>query len=149
MATNYSKLQVERTSKSQIEEYDRLANRQQELNTILTNLYEEKVLNKLPAERYEMMSVKFEEELQSVTSRLTKLKDLVNTVDEQTANAKAFIGIVRRFIDATELTPLLLHEFIKKIIVHQAEKVDGHLTQKVDIIFNCIGEFNPTLKNIA
>ncbi len=33
-------------------------------------------------------------------------------------------------------------EFIKKIIVHAPEKVDGKRVQKVDIVFNFVGELN-------
>ena len=36
----------------------------------------------------------------------------------------------------------LTNEFIKKIIVHAPEKVDGKRVQKVDIVFNFVGEIN-------
>jgi len=36
----------------------------------------------------------------------------------------------------------IVNEFIKKIIVHALEKVDGKRVQKVDIIFNFVGEIN-------
>jgi hypothetical protein len=41
-----------------------------------------------------------------------------------------------------ELTPTIVNEFIKKIIVHAPEKVDGKRVQKVDIVFNFVGEIN-------
>ena len=35
--------------------------------------------------------------------------------------------------------PTYIREFVEKIIVFQAEKVDGHRQQKIQIIYNCIG----------
>lgn len=38
-----------------------------------------------------------------------------------------------------------LREFIEKVIVHQAEKVNGKKRQAVEIIYNCVGVIpNPT-----
>ncbi|GAA6395141.1 hypothetical protein I4100191B2_26230 [Clostridiales bacterium] len=42
----------------------------------------------------------------------------------------------------TELTPTIVNEFIKKIVVHAPEKVGGKRYQKVDIIFNFVGELH-------
>ena len=39
----------------------------------------------------------------------------------------------------TELTPTIVNEFIKKIVVHASEKIDGKRFQKVDIVFNFVG----------
>lgn len=47
--------------------------------------------------------------------------------------------LVNRYTDVPELTPEIVKEFIYRIIVHQAEKVDGHRTQQVEIIYNCVG----------
>ncbi|MCI8285295.1 MAG: DUF4368 domain-containing protein, partial [Firmicutes bacterium] len=40
------------------------------------------------------------------------------------------------------LTPAIVNEYIKKIIVHAPEKVDRKRVQKVDIVFNFVGEIN-------
>ena len=49
-----------------------------------------------------------------------------------------YVGTLR----IKELTPAIVSEFIKKIIVHAPEKLDGKRIQKVDIIFNFVGEIN-------
>ena len=48
----------------------------------------------------------------------------------------------RTNVGIKELTPTIVNEFIKKIIVHAPEKVDGKRIQKVDIVFNFVGEIN-------
>lgn len=40
-----------------------------------------------------------------------------------------------------ELDAEITREFVEKIIVYKAERVDGHRVQKIKIIWNCIGEF--------
>ena len=42
----------------------------------------------------------------------------------------------------TELTPTIVNEFVKKIVVHAPEKIDGKRFQKVDIVFNFVGEIH-------
>ena len=41
------------------------------------------------------------------------------------------------------MTAEIIRQFVAKVIVHQAEKIDGHRVQKVRIVWNCIGEFTP------
>ena len=40
-----------------------------------------------------------------------------------------------------ELDAEIIREFVEKIIVYKAERVDDHRVQKIKIIWNCIGEF--------
>ena len=47
-----------------------------------------------------------------------------------------------KYVGIKELTPAIVNEFIKKIIVHAPEKADEKRVQKVDIIFNFAGEIN-------
>jgi len=52
-----------------------------------------------------------------------------------------FMELTRRYTDFTELTPAMLHEFIEKVIVHEADKSSGIREQQVDIHLNYIGQF--------
>ncbi|MCC0683861.1 DUF4368 domain-containing protein [Clostridioides sp. ZZV14-6345] len=38
-----------------------------------------------------------------------------------------------------ELTPTIINEFVKRIIVHAPDKSSGKRVQKVDIVWNFIG----------
>jgi len=53
-----------------------------------------------------------------------------------------FMELVKRYTDFAELTPAMLHEFIEKIVVHEADKSSGIREQRVDIYLNYIGQFN-------
>ncbi|WP_336246034.1 DUF4368 domain-containing protein [Hominibacterium faecale] len=39
-----------------------------------------------------------------------------------------------------ELTPTIVNEFVKKIIVHAPDKSSGYRRQKIQIVWNFIGE---------
>ena len=42
----------------------------------------------------------------------------------------------------TKSTPTIINEFIKKIFIHAPEKLNGKRFQKVDIVFNFVGEIH-------
>jgi len=48
--------------------------------------------------------------------------------------------MVRQFTDIIELTTVIAATLIEKVIVGQAEKVDGQLRKKVRIIYSFIGD---------
>lgn len=41
-----------------------------------------------------------------------------------------------------ELTPTIVNEFVKKIIVHAPDKSSGHRRQKIELVWNFNGEVN-------
>lgn len=49
------------------------------------------------------------------------------------------MNVVKRHINFEELTPELLHEFIDRIVVHEAEKMGPRRTQRIEIYYNFIG----------
>ena len=54
----------------------------------------------------------------------------------------SFAAIIRKYVGITELMPAIVNEFVKKIVVHATEKIDGKRFQKVDIVFNFAGEIH-------
>ena len=51
-----------------------------------------------------------------------------------------FTGLMEKYVDIPELTTAIVNEFIKKIIVHEADKSSGHRRQMVEIIFSFVGQ---------
>ncbi len=51
------------------------------------------------------------------------------------------ISFPKAYTDIQEPDAEIIREFVEKIIVYKAERVDGHRVQKIKIIRNCIGEF--------
>jgi len=47
--------------------------------------------------------------------------------------------LVRKYTDIRDLDAEIIREFVERIIVYKAEKVDGHRVQRIQIVYNCIG----------
>lgn len=71
--------------------------------------------------------------------RVTALQDFIDHAKEKSLNAENFLSLVRKFSDIMELDAEIIREFVEKIIVFKAEKIDGHRVQRIQIIYNCIG----------
>ncbi|HHX72117.1 MAG TPA: DUF4368 domain-containing protein [Clostridiales bacterium] len=49
----------------------------------------------------------------------------------------------RSTTDIKELTTEIVLEFVEKIYVYKAERIDGRRVQRIKIVYNCIGELDP------
>ena len=56
--------------------------------------------------------------------------------------ADKFIELVKRHTEFNKFSASLLNEFVEKIIVHEATKVNGVREQEVEIYLNFIGKFD-------
>ena len=65
--------------------------------------------------------------------------DIISDTKEQT---KLFADSVKKYTDIKELTAPILNELIEKIVVHDAETIDGVRTQKIEIFYRFIGLVN-------
>lgn len=121
----------------ELEEAER---RIQALDRIIQNLYEDKVSGSLTEERFVKLSVSYEQEQAELSTTVSALKQELIRAKEQSNNTDKFIRIVRKYTEITELTPEIVREFVHKVVVHQAEKVDGKRTQMIELYFNYVGQ---------
>lgn len=61
----------------------------------------------------------------------------------QRENRRAKQREERKHTDIRELNAEIIREFVERIEVFQAERVCGKKVQKLRIVWNCIGSFNP------
>ena len=104
------------------------------LDDLLQHLYEDNVDGKISNERFGIMTAKYEEEQKTLQSRTVELREAIAAEQESNVNIDRFLARVRKYTDVQELTVEIIREFVEKIIVHQAEKVDGQRIQKVRIV---------------
>jgi len=68
----------------------------------------------------------------------------------QIYTADSFLYLVHRYTDAREVTQRMVTELIDHIDVYHAERVDGLISQRVIIHYNCIDVFDvPAWENIS
>jgi hypothetical protein len=136
-----SELRTAEAAKAQKEQLLKSQKRYSELNMLIKGLYENKVIGSLSAKRFEILSREYEEEQERLEKQIAELQATLERFEEDGGRADKFIGLVQRYTDFTELTASMLNEFVEKILVHEAERVNGRRIQKVEIYLNFIGHF--------
>lgn len=106
-----------------------------ELDRLFTRLYEDNVLGKISDERFETMSKGYEDEQKKLKATVTELTALIDTAEQKSSDVTAFLKVVHRYENITELTPEIMHELIEKIVVHEPDKSSGKRYQQIDIYF--------------
>ena len=104
-----------------------------ELDRLFTRLYEDNVSGKISDERFAAMSKGYEDEQKKLRATVSELSVLIETAEQKSADVTAFIKVVRKYEQITELTPEIMHELIEKIVVHAPDKSSGHRTQEIEI----------------
>ena len=110
-----------------------------DIEKLMTRLYEDHVLGSLPDERYQKMTADDEAEQARLKTEIAVMEEWIDKQQEDTDNYDRFAALVEKYVDIPELTTAIVNEFVKKIIVHEADKSSGHRRQTVEIIFNFVG----------
>lgn len=138
-----NKMAVKATEQEQAKrKLEKLERRINELDSIIQRLYEDHVVGKLTAERFAKLSEGYEKEQADLKASVEELRPIVEETEIQTVNIQSFLKIVKKYTEPTELTPMLVHEFVEKIIVHAPDKSSGHRVQQIDVHYNFIGEID-------
>ena len=111
-----------------------------ELDILLKKVYEDNALGRLPDKRYEMLSAGYEKEQAELEQSIKTCREQLTQYDEDTDRTEEFLALVHKYTDITELTPVIINEFVDKILVHKAEKIDGERVMEIEIYFNFIGK---------
>ncbi|WP_334633462.1 DUF4368 domain-containing protein [Sporofaciens sp. JLR.KK001] len=113
-----------------------------ELDRIFKRIYEDDISGAISHDRFLKLSAEYEAEQRELEEKVKADQQEVDTYEQNKSDFDSFAAIIRKYVGIKELTPAIVNEFIKKIIVHAPEKVDGKRVQKVDIVFNFVGEIN-------
>ena len=84
----------------------------------------------------------YESEQAELEKMTAELRVELDAFDTDSVKGDKFMELTRRYTDFTELTPAMLHEFVEKVVVHEADKTNGVREQRVDIYLNYIGQFD-------
>ena len=115
--------------------------RRDEVTTLVKKLFESYGLGKIPENHFAELLKGYDEEQQTLDADIANLQSEIDTYNTETVKADKFIDLVNRHTEFTTFSPVLLNEFIEKVIIHEAVKVNGKRTQQVDIYLNFIGKF--------
>jgi len=149
-----SNIKHEATLKSHRKQLVKSEKRHAELDGIIRGLYEDKHKGVLTVKRFETLATGYENEQEQLEQQIQELRAEIETFNADSNKADKFINIVKKYTDFTELTAPMLHEFVEKILVHEADKSSGIRIQKIEVYLNFIGNFDvpppdPTPEEIA
>ena len=133
-----------RQLESIVNEAERKQTRLKEIDKILSKLYEDSALGKIPESRYEQMSEKYEQEQKELSQGILQLKQEFDEVKKQKDASDRFINIVKKYTYINELDANILNELIDRIVVHHKEKDQcGRTYQQIEIYYRFIGRLKP------
>ena len=116
-----------------------------ELDTLFKKTYEDFAAERLTEKRFAVLSSGYEAEQEALETETIELKKALEQFDSDSLRADKFLELAKKYTDFTELTAPILHEFVEKVFVYEADKSSGKREQQVDIYLNYIGQFTPPM----
>ena len=113
-----------------------------ELDLLFRKTYEDYAAGRLAEKRFELLSGGYETEQAELEAQTIGIKTELAQFEADTFRADKFMELVKRYTDFSELTPAMLHEFVEKVVVYEADKSSGRREQRIDIYLNYIGQFD-------
>lgn len=122
-------------------EYEQKQKRCEELDKIISRLYEDNVLGRIGDERYESMSQSYELEQVEIKKALPIFKSKIDELKRQSDCADNFINVIKKYTIIDKLDAAILNELIDKIVVHHKEQAeDGRTFQQIEIYYRFVGK---------
>lgn len=122
-------------------EYEQKQKRCEELDKIISRLYEDNVLGRIGDERYESMSQSYELEQVEIKKALPILKSKIDELKRQSDCADNFINVIKKYTIIDKLDAAILNELIDKIVVHHKEQAEDVRTfQQIEIYYRFVGK---------
>lgn len=132
--------EAEKAVKRQKKELEQARKRIAELDRIFKRIYEDDINGTISHERFLKLSAEYEAEQKELTEFVKVEQAAVDTYEQDRTDFDSFAAVIRKYVGIRELTPTIVNEFVKKIIVHAPDKSSGHRRQKIEIVWNFIGE---------
>ncbi len=134
--TNSDKISEEKYLKAELE---RLISRNAKVERIYEKLYEDNMDGKVTDEWFMHMSRKYEEERIELRSKISKLREQQEQLNNKEKEKALFISAVRKFMEMETLTAPLLHELIDHIDIYETEGTGKNRTQRIVIHYRFVG----------
>ena len=132
--------EAEKAVKRQKKELEQARKRIAELDRIFKRIYEDDINGTISHERFLKLSAEYEAEQKELTEFVKAEQAAVDTYEQDRTDFDSFAVVIRKYVGIRELTPTIINEFVKKIVVHAPDKSSGHRRQKIEIVWNFIGE---------
>ena len=123
------------------EKLEKLSSRKEELTTLITKLYEDHALGKIPAKHFDRLFNIYDTEQQDLEKQIQYFEDEIESYHQRKVDSDKFLKMIEKYTDIEELTVAMINEYIEKVVVHEATggRKGKDRKQQVDLYFNVIG----------
>lgn len=142
MVTKKTRIELDKSICDGKRELEQSQARIKKLDEIIQRLYEDNIEGKISDERFAKMTANYEAEQHTLERRVAELKSTMTSEKESALGVDHFLALVRKYTDIKELTAEIIREFVEKIYVYKAERIDGRRVQRIKMVYNCIGDFD-------
>lgn len=119
MATKNGETEAKRFCKAAAREKEQIEKRIRELDNIIRCLYEDRVSGRITPERYDAMSVGYEQEQADLRQELKSISEKIAEMDMRETCIREFMQRAKEYVEMPKLTPELLRVFIRRIEVYE------------------------------
>ena len=127
--------------KRQTAELKKAEKRKAEVDTLFAKMYEDWSAGRITEYNFNMLSEKYQGEQRELNAKIERLHEAMEAAAQTAVDAEKWIGLMKQYVNPTELTAELLNTLIEKILVHEAVKSeDGSREQEVEIFYRFIGK---------
>ena len=116
--------------------------RYNELDELISSLYENFVAGLLPERQYKSLMKKYDDEQKEVEQKIEELSSQAEEQKVSSIKAERFVELIKKYKNPTEITREMARELIDKIVVYKPVGKKPNRTQQIDIYFNFIGNFD-------
>jgi len=146
---NESTIQRADAAKALQKKLSREQKRTNELNQLIKKIYEDNVSGKLTDKRFEMLLSDYEQEQNILETSIQNTQNEISAYEEDNTRIDKFMELVRKYTDFSELTTPMIHEFIDKIVVHEADKSTGERIQQIDVYLKYVGRLDVPMPELT
>lgn len=116
-----------------------LQQRDKDLDALFKRLYEDLCSGRLTEERFDKLGTEYEAEQRELRKRLSALRELIESGEQERHDLQEFLRSVRRYTDPEELTAEMLNDLVDRIVIHAPDKSSGKRRQEIEIYYRAAG----------
>ena len=131
------------TREKQASELKKAEKRKAEVDGLFAKMYEDWAAGRITEYNFNMLSEKYQGEQKELDEKIQQLHEAMEAAAQTAVDAEKWVGLMRQYVNPTELTAELLNTLIEKIFAHEAVKgEDGSREQEVEIFYRFIGKID-------
>ena len=136
--------EAEKAVKRQKKELEQARKRIAELDRIFKRIYEDDINGTISHERFLKLSAEYEAEQKELTEFVKVEQAAVDTYEQDRTDFDSFAAVIRKYVGIRELTPTIVNEFVKKIIVHAQTNPADTADRRLKLSGTLSGNWNRT-----